>query len=156
MTKLRFLQWVFLVLCFGLWGMNDAGAKEDMLKGDLHSPLQITIKVSKKTYKINEPIKGTVIITNAYPATLPAVFKVKLFHDGKKFYAFLTAAQTIPSGTTKFPFDNFGIPNFNDEAGSEGTWQITITQQNVESSTAEATLRVVAPAVKKDKSHKTK
>lgn len=148
--NLKRLNWavIFMMLLVFAGG---ALAKEDMREGDLHSPLKITIKLPKKVYKINEPIDGTVIIKNTYPAVLPAVFKIKLFHDGQQFYAFLTSAETIPFGTTKFSFKNFGIPDFNDRTGTEGTWRITITQQNTESSTAEVTLRVVAPVVKKGK-----
>ena len=147
---------MFGAICLSFLLISSAGAKDDMLEGDLHSPLKIAIKMPKKAYKINELIDGTVIIKNTYPAVLPAVFKIKLFHDGRQFYAFLTSAETIPFGTTKFSFKDFGIPAFNDAPGTEGTWRITITQQNTESSTAEVTLRVVASAALKKESGKKK
>lgn len=156
MSKLRFPVKMFVAVGLSLCLTSAACAAQDKPEGELHSPLKITIKIPKKTFKINEPIDGTVIVTNTYPDELPAVFMVKLFHDGQKFYAFLTAVEMIPFGTTKFPFKDFGIPAFNDGPGSKGTWQIKITQQNTASSPAEVTLRVVTPPVKKDKARKTK
>ncbi len=140
--------WVTLILMawyLALVTLPGAGAAEDMLKGDLFSPLQIQIKVSKKMFRINEPVSGTVIIKNTYPATLLAIFRIKLFHDGREFSERITSIATVYSGTTKFSFKNFGILEFNNGAGSEGEWRIRIAQQSRDSSAAEVTLRVVPP-----------
>ena len=146
MSKLRFHLTMFGAVCLSLCLISGARAAEDMLKDDLHTPLRITIKIPRKVFKVNEPVNGTVIIKNTYPATLPAIFKIKLFHDGQEVSERVTSIATVYFGTTKFSFKNFGIPEFNNGAGSEGVWRVWIAQQGRDSGAAGITVRIVAPA----------
>ena len=43
-------------------------------KNGLTSAVTIKIKVPKAVFKVGEPVDGKVIVTNLYPAGLPAVF----------------------------------------------------------------------------------
>lgn len=151
MNPKRIYPAIIFVLFFTFFSLKGVRAADDMLKGDFFSPLQIQIRVSKKTFRINEPVTGTVIVKNAYPATLPAVFKIKLFHDSREVSERITSIATVPFGATKFSFKNFGIPEFNNGAGSEGVWRIRIAQQSNDSNAAEIALRIVPPALKKKK-----
>lgn len=142
------LLFVALVVMMGTLPSDGRQSGTSARSQDFYSPLQIAIKVSRKTFRVNEPITGTVVIKNTYPATLPAVFRIRVFHDDRQISETTTSIETVPFGTTKFSFRNFGIPQFNLGPGTEGKWRIHISQQNVPSSAREITLRIVAPAAK--------
>ena len=100
--------------------------------------------MEKTAFEVGETVEGRVIVHNSYPANVPAIFNVRLFHDGKLESQRMTSIPRIPDGTTDFSFKNFGIPVFNDRAGTEGEWRITIVQQNRDASDAsEAMIRIV-------------
>lgn len=117
--------------------------------GDFYSPLSIKIKMEKDVFQVREAVKGKVEVENVYPGNIPAVFDIKLFHDDKPVSESTTAIQHVPSGTTAFSFQAFGIANFNDDSTAVGIWRIIIVQQNLDASyTKEATVRIV-PSEKK-------
>ena len=115
-----------------------------------YNPLKIQIKMEKTTFEVGEPIEGWVIVHNSYPANVPAIFHVRLFHDGKLEDERTTSIPHIPEGTTDFSFKNFGIPVFNDRAGTEGEWRITIVQQNRDASDASETMIRIVPSREQD------
>ena len=97
-----------------------------------YSPLSVKIKLKKKVYHVAEPMEGEVVIENDYPASLPAVFIVELFHNKKAVSHRTTSIPQIPSGVTEFTFKSFGIPAFNHSPESKGDWRIHIVQQNLD------------------------
>lgn len=134
-----------LPLFLSLFLLTDRGVFGEIHSDSPYSPLNITIKMEKTVFMVGEPVEGKVIVENTYPANLPAVFDIKLFHDGKMFPERSTAIKGVPSGTTEFSFKGFGIPQFNLTPAAEGLWRITIVQQNLDSSYAqEVTLRITA------------
>lgn len=138
-------------LCLSLFLAGGSRVFGDTRADELYSPLRIQIKIKKDVFRTGDPVNGTVIIENTYPAALPAVFNIRLFHDGTQSSELITAIKRVPSGKTVFSFKNFGIPRFNSGPGAEGVWRIRISQQSRDSFAVEVTLRIVAPATPKDK-----
>lgn len=152
MRRLGLNSWMCFIVLFGILWVVGTAVSGDINPGDLRSPFQIKVKIAKKTFRINEPIAGTVTIKNIYPATLPALFKIQVFREGQHFSESITSVPAVPFGTTKFSFKSFGVPDFNYGPGSEGNWRINIIQQNTDPSSSQGVnLRVIAPAVKKGK-----
>lgn len=132
------------VILLGAGGSRITADKDD---DELYSPLRIEIKMKKDTFRVREPVQGTVIVENKYPAALPAVFKIRLFHEGKQVDERITSVKRLPPWKTRFSFKNFGIPQFNNGPGTQGLWRITIVQQSRdERYPAQAIIRIVAPA----------
>jgi len=110
--------------------------------------ISVQIVPEKKELEAGEKLEGKVIVKSGYPASVPAVFLITLYHDGT-YVSQMTTSVRIPYGTTKFSFRDFGIPDFSREAGAEGEWRITIVQQNRDpSEAASVTVRVVSPPPK--------
>ena len=140
---------IFLLLVV-LFMTNNAGAK--IHDDQPYSSLSVKVEMKKNTFEIREPIEGEVIIKNIYPAVIPAVFHIRLFHDGKMVAERITSVQNLRMGTTKFSFHNFGVPDFNHDAGAEGDWHIKIIQQNLdESYAASVNVRIIAASGKTKK-----
>ena len=112
---------------------------------DDYNPLKIQIKMEKTTFEVGEPVDGRVIVHNSYPANVPAIFHVRLFHDGKPESERTTSIPHIPQGTTKFSFKNFGIPKFNRHREAEGEWRIFIVQQNRDPSQGSEVILQIVP-----------
>ena len=112
---------------------------------DDYNPLKIQIKMEKTTFEVGESIEGWVIVHNSYPANVPAIFNVRLFHDGKPESERMTSIPRIPDGTTKFSFKNFGIPKFNRHPGTQGEWRILIVQQNRDPSQGSEVILQIVP-----------
>lgn len=112
---------------------------------DSYSPVRVRISIERTDYEVKEPVEGRVVLDNISPATLPAVFNIRLFHDGILVSRFVTSIQQIPSGQTSFSFQGFGIPFFNSGPESAGVWRISIVQQNLDESTAEEVTIYIRP-----------
>ncbi len=147
---------VFILLFSGfLLSTSQASAKMKSVK--YRSPLKVEIKLPKESYQVREPIDGQIIIENTYPASLPAVFTIKLFFNDKLFSEQTTAIKKVPMGTIEFTFKGFGIPAFNDKVEAEGEWRIHIVQLNMDESYAvEAKILIVPPAVSKEENKRIK
>lgn len=129
------------VIWVGPGGPRIAADKNDPR---VSSPLRIEIKMKKNAFKIREPVQGTVIVENRYPTTLPAVFNIRLFHDGNQVAERITSVKELPPWKTKFSLKNFGIPLFNIHTGAQGLWRITVTQQGKEDRyLAQAIVRII-------------
>ncbi len=110
------------------------------------SRLKVVLHLKRDSYKAGEPLEGTVEVTNDYPAGLPTIFNITLFHEDIAVSNFLTSIQ-IPPGTTEFTFRQFGIPDFDLEPASAGQWRIVILQQNRDASEArEVAFRILPPS----------
>ncbi len=113
---------------------------------DTVSPVKIAIKLPRTEYRTGEPLEGKVVLTNLSPANVPAVFEIRLYHDGELVSSLSTSLKGVPQGTTRFAFRNFGIPSLTKGPDAEGSWRILIYQRGLEPSQgAEATLEVVKP-----------
>lgn len=97
-----------------------------------YSALNIKINMKKREFAAGDPVTGTVVIHNTYPAALPAVFRIRLFHQGRLVEERTTSVATLLPGVTKIPFDKFGIPQFNNGPADEGRWRIVISQQGID------------------------
>ena len=132
-----------------------AQAKKLNTLSDNYSHISVTIKMKKNVFKVGEPIEGDFVLENDYPATLPAVFNVKLYRGNTLITSRTTAIKTIPTGKTEFSFKSFAIPQFNRRPESQGVWRLTILQQNVlPSETQEVTIEIIpgkSPKLQKEK-----
>jgi hypothetical protein len=116
------------------------------------SSIVVKFKLKRVHFKVGEPIMGRVVLENDYPGTIPAVFKIQLYHDGLFVSEVLTSVKTIPFGHTDFTLQNFGVPSFNSTKDSVGRWQIKILQQNLDEKYAKiGTLYIVANKNKEKK-----
>lgn len=110
-----------------------------------YSSVTLKVKMKKVNFKVGEPVEGKITIENDYPANIPIVFKIRLYHDGYFVSEVLTSAKGIPFGKTEFTFRGFGVPLFNAERDSVGLWKIKFIQQHLDESYAKtATVRIVA------------
>ena len=111
------------------------------------SPVKISIKLPQTEYRIGEPLDGKVVLTNHSPSNIPAVFEIRLYHDGELASSLSTSLKGVPQGTTRFAFKNFGIPSLTNGPDAEGNWRILIYQRGLEPSQGtEVTLEVVKPS----------
>ena len=149
MLRLKFNSHQLLPLFLTVVSLNANNVLAETYSHD-DNPLTIQIKTEKTVFEIGEAVEGTVILDNRYPASVLAVFNIRLFHDGKFVAQETTSIPQIPMGTMEFSFKHFGIPQFNDHPGTEGAWQITVVQQNRDVSyAAEVTIQIV-PSQKKE------
>ena len=143
MLRLKFNSHQLLPLFLTVVSLNANNVLAETYSHD-DNPLTIQIKTEKTVFEIGEAVEGTVILDNRYPASVLAVFNMRLFHDGKFVSQETTSIPQIPMGTMEFSFKHFGIPQFNDHPGTEGEWQITVVQQNRDVSySAEVTIQIV-------------
>ncbi len=146
-----------LMISFSLIMFSSDQASAKMKSVKYRSPLEVEIQLPKESYQVGEPIDGQIIIENTYPASLPAVFTIKLFFNDKLFSEQTTAIKKVPMGTMEFTFKGFGIPVFNNKVEAEGEWRIHIVQLNMdESYAAEAKILIVPPAVSKEENKRKK
>ena len=103
---------------------------------DLTSPLSIYIQLDKDIFNLYEPVEGKITVKNTYPAPLPAIFQIKIFHNGKIVAERQTSIKRVPEGNTEFSFKSFGIPTINLDATVAGEWQLKILQKNLPESEA--------------------
>lgn len=138
---------IAVVLCAGFCLASPARAETRTAK--FYSPVRVEIKIKRDTFKVREPVEGVIVLDNMYPAPLPATFRIQLFHDGEAAGERITSVRHVPLGRTAFTFKNFGVPEFNNNAGAEGLWRIRVQQQSMDDSYArDVTVRIV-PAVSK-------
>ena len=141
---LKLYQKILFPLCVGFFILSAGHVFGYRGSNGSYSPIRVTIQMKETVFKIGEPVEGTVVLENTYPANLPATFNIKLFHEGKPVSDLLTAIERVPSGTTPFSFKAFGVPFFNKGVASEGTWRLSIVQQNLdESYSKEITIQIV-------------
>ncbi len=130
-----------ITLALLITGMGGARA---LARVELHSPFKVEIRLERDVYLVDEPLEGEVLITNTYPTTIPAVFNIRTYHEGREESSTFTALKGVPLGTSKFSFQSFGVPPLTTKPDAEGSWRITIAQQNHEpSDTGQVTLKVV-------------
>ena len=149
MNKILFLS-ALLVLFVSAILLNPHHLLAKSYSSNDYNPLKIQIKMEKTAFEVGETVEGRVIVHNSYPASVPAIFNVRLFHDGKPEDKWTTSIPHVPGGTTDFSFKNFGIPVFNDQAGTEGEWRITIVQQNRDASDASEVMIRIVPSQEQD------
>ena len=114
---------------------------------DFASPIAIEITMEKKVFKVGEPVSGTVRVDNSYPAPVPVIFTIQLFHDGKLISEFSTSVARVPMGPLDFSFKSFGIPRFNDTPSSAGQWRVHIVQKGMDESYAREAVVQIIPKV---------
>ena len=108
---------------------------------DVYSPVAVKIQFKKKIFKLNEPIEGQIVLVNAYPVTLPAIFEVQLFRDDKLFSLTTTEIRTVIPGRSRYTLQEFGVPAVMDM----GRWRLSIGQPGVKKFRAAASFKVVFP-----------
>ncbi len=108
---------------------------------EAYSPIAIKIQFKKTVLKVNEPITGQIVLTNSYPATLPAVFDVQLFQEGKLVTFSTTEIRTVIPGRNRYTLQEFGVPS----VVNPGRWRLVISQHGVSKSrTAYASFKVIS------------
>lgn len=121
-------------LIFFLLGVFAAsGVRGETGKDKRSTPIKLKIEMKKSEFSVREPVEGRIMVENNYPAALPAIFDIKLFHNENMYSEFLTSVKPVLPGKTVFTFREFGIPQFNTGEKAKGHWQIIITQKDVES-----------------------
>ena len=125
---------VFFLLSFSFRSSADSGT---------HSPFKVKIVFKKHVFKIGEKLEGKIVVGHNYPANLPGVFIVKMYHNDQKVNESITSIPAVPMGETDFPLRSFGIRNFNVILSDAGKWQLRISPQNDEARATEATIRVI-------------
>lgn len=108
------------------------------------TPIHLSIEMKKHTFSLGEKVEGKVIISNSYPATLPAVFWVSLYHEGTLTSRNTTSVEKVFTGTIEIPLKSFGVPDLGKEKKSLGIWHLKIIQVSAPPSTlAQTTFRIV-------------
>lgn len=110
------------------------------------SPISVTIKLTKTSFELYEPIEGDVILSNARPVSLPAVFEVRLYRQGRLKYQGTLSVPTVFTGQTKIPLKNAGIPHINDNLEAAGRWHLAILQKNTDPRRTARVSFVIRPA----------
>lgn len=115
----------------------------------VRGPLSVMFEMKKNVFKVREPVQGTITVNNHYPAGIPVVFRISLFHNEKPVSELMTAIHEVPYGKTKFSFKEFGIPQFNSGPEAQGLWRLRIIQQNADPASAREITLSVVPAEQK-------
>ncbi len=135
---------LWLIIFFFSLSFPVGTAQGEMYFNRLQSPIKVKIRAEKEIFNLGEPIKGTIVLDNTYPANISAVFVVTLFHDGSAAFQVTTSLKHIPAGPLKFSFREFGIPPFYDDPAAAGVWRIVVAQVAVDPSFGkEMTLRII-------------
>jgi hypothetical protein len=128
---------VFLLPAVCLWASQ--------YRSGTHSPITLKIKLKKDTFEVGEPIDGKIEIQSTLAGGFPVVFNIKLYHDKALFSDLKTEFKRIHFGRTVFSFKDFGIPPFNDSPASQGEWNLSINQQDMDVSHARwVTIQIIA------------
>lgn len=94
---------------------------------ETYSPIRVKIQLTKTAFELNEPLEGHVILTNGYPANLPALFDVQLFQDGKSTLFSTTEIRTVRTGKSRYTLQEFGVP----AVLNPGRYRLVISQHGV-------------------------
>ncbi len=106
---------------------------------------KVSIEPAKETFEVGETLEGKIKIENMYANGIPSVFIIRIFHEHKEVNRLTTSIPHVPFGEMTTSFKSFGIPAFNLDPSSIGTWRIVIFLQNTDESKApSATIKIVA------------
>ena len=115
------------LLIFGLFSLSDRPAAAYEYK----SRYKLELNLDKKKFKIREKMIGELVIFNPLARAQSAVFEISLFRGDYLVFHRLMGMDPLYTGTTRIPIDNFGLPPFWENTGSEGTWRFLIKQHGL-------------------------